>query len=479
MRLRIEEAILRFSMRREPKVAPPPLLVELFRAPTPGQSPSYEKYPFAYGVSKTDALSHYEVWNLLGPTEIEAVRESAWLAANDLDPSEVEPLTFERLVEVLKLLSAERLAGRVKEVARLSELSAYDAIGMSRILALGLDDQLTEVFVDSDSSPAYVDHAKAGRCETSILLTGRERSAIETHLDTFRGYTPDYTAPSLKNDLMVSGAKLRISLDIAPVAVNRFSLDIRRLNLNTLTLRELVRRNVISGEAASLLLGWLEAGGNVSIVGETGTGKTTLLNALDTELDPRLRRLYIEDAVETRELLDKGYHQVKVKVDPLDRGSSTRTKEFEIVKALHRSPDVLILSEIQSKEHSLAFFQSLAAGLRGLQTFHASTVEQAVRRWVSMHQIPPETMSDLGLLVQMSRPDRLLPERYVARICEFRTEGGSPRVRELYMRDRSNALRQVAASASPAPPPGVTQSKLESLVRKAGKRLAADPPVVH
>jgi pilus assembly protein CpaF len=402
------------------------------------------------------------------------VRSAVADVSASLDPKDVEPLAFGRLVEVLSQHSAERLAanGVKSRVRELAELAAYEAMGMSRVLALAKDQKVTEFFVDSDSTPVYLDHATAGRCETSILLTERERGAIETHVDTFSGYTLDFRTPSMKNDLVVAGAILRISLDLEPVSVNRFAMDVRRLNVSSLSLGSLIALGVITEEAAALLVGWLETGGNITIIGETGTGKTTLLNALDELVQKRLRRLYIEDAVETRDLLQRGYHQMKVKVDPFERGDVTgRTKESEIVKALHRSPDIVILSEIQSEEHSRAFFQALAAGARGIQTFHASTIEQAIRRWVSMHHVPEGSLLDLGLVVQMARPDRLNQERYVQRVCQVTPDRGSPRLKEILVRDRGHLLRNVAGQGWPAPPEGVDPERFAKVVAEAAGRI--------
>jgi len=226
------------------------------------------------------------------------------------------------------------------------------------------------------------------------------------------------------------------------------------------------------------LVAWVEAGGNVTIVGETGTGKTTLLNAIDEKVDRKLRRVYVEDAVETLDLVERGYHQMKVKVDPYDRRpAGGRTKENEIVKVLHRSPDIVILSEIQSREHSQAFFHALSAGVRGMQTFHASTAEQALRRWTSVHGIPEESLRDLGLLVQMARPDRLGPRRIVARIADVAFDSGTALTREIFARDRTGSLRRVTDWLSVSPPPGRPaadfRSKLGSVASGEAQREAA------
>ena len=462
------------GMRRRP-ADPPPLLIELFPRQDSQGGWGAESYPFCYRVRERENVPYYEVGCSMTTDltlKLRAVVSETSLA---LDPAEVLPLSFARLIEVLRQASAERLAaygvkGRIRE---LSELGAFEAIGLSRIYALARDDAVTEMFVDSEDTPVYLDHASAGRCESGICLTERERSALETHLDTFSGYTLDFKTPSLKNDLVIAGAVLRVSLDLEPVSVNRFALDIRRLNVSTLPLHKLISLGVLSLQAAATLVGWLEVGGNVTIVGETGTGKTTLLNALDELVERRLRRVYIEDAVETRDMLHRGFHQMKLKVDPYDRGGEAgRTKESEIVKALHRSPDIVILSEIQSEEHSRAFFQALASGARGLQTFHASSVEQAIRRWVNLHHIAEQSLLDLGLMVQMARPDRLKQGRFVQRICQVCQERGAPKLKELFLRDRGFKLQAAAGEGWPLPPEGVEPTTFQSRVDRASVNIA-------
>jgi type IV secretory pathway ATPase VirB11/archaellum biosynthesis ATPase len=455
----------RLAKRRREETPPHPLLVELFGPPSGGHEKAYEIFPFLYEVEQRGQDFVYSISFLPHGPQVEELRRAVAIVEESLDPEMVDPATFPRLVAVASQLGAEGLSGvEAALVKPFSELVAYEAIGLSRLLALAKDRKVTEFFADSDSTPLYLDHLTAGRCETSIVLTEREQRALETHLDTFRGYTLDYGTPSMTNDMDVSGERLRVSLDVDPVAANRFSLDVRRLNLTSLPLGTLVKQNVISAEGAAFLLAWLELGGNVTVIGETGTGKTTLMNALDESLDRRLRRIYIEDAIETRDLLERGYHQVKVKVDPLERGrAGSKGKGHEILKALHRSPDLVVLSEIQSEDHSRAFFQALSSGVRGMQTFHASSIEQAVRRWTNIHRIPKESIQELGVLVQMKRPDRLKPSRTVSRICQV-VGGEPPVIRELFARSRDDTLVMVAEWSRVAAPVG---SGVEELRRRA------------
>lgn len=478
LHLRFGALLLSLTARRGRHPEPSPLLTELVARPQGSEGWTEGNYPFLYRVTARDSIPFYQIGSALPFDLAMRMRKVVGEVSAALDPKEVDPLTFRRLIEVLTQHSTGRLAAcgvrsRVKELA---ELAAYEAVGLTRVFALAKDDKVTEFFVDSDSSPVYLDHVAAGRCETDIILTEREREAVQTHVDTFSGYTLDFKTPSLKNDLAIGGAILRVSLDLEPVSVNRFALDVRRLNVSSLSLPELVRLSVLSEEAAAVLVGWLEGGGNVTIVGETGTGKTTLLNALDERLERRLRRLYIEDAVETKDLLERGYHQMKVKVDPFERGDGGgRTKESEIVKALHRSPDIVILSEIQSEEHSRAFFQALASGARGIQTFHASTVEQAIRRWGGMHHIPAQNMLDLGLMVQMSRPDRLNQARYVHRICQVTDEQGRVMLMDLFLRDGEFKLRNVAGPGWPRPIDGADPGRFLLRMQLALEGLRGRP----
>jgi len=442
----VERLFMRFASKKDRPPIEAPLLIDLLQ---PSEGEIVESYPnglFRCDIRKMGGVHYYDAVPVVGEEDRRRLRRAVSRISDELPPEQVMPLTFTRLTEVLGQMAAAELSairdmGVVKELSR---LASFEAVGLPTIYAISRDKYVSEFYLDAPSSPIYLDHSKYGRVDTRIFLSDRERKALETHMDTFKGYTLDYSTPSLKNEFDVFGTTLRVSLDLSPLAVSGFSMDVRKLTSKALSLEDLVGTDVLSCEAAAFLLTCLEVGLNVTIVGETGTGKTTLLNALDEALEPRLRRIYIEDAVETKELLERGYHQMKLKVDPFERGEDAlRTKSAEIIKILHRSPDIVILGEIQSEEHSRAFFQALAAGVRGLQTFHASSPQQAVRRWLELHGISKENLLDLGVLVQMARPDRLGPRRIVQSISLVADEDGEPRVKETYARATGGALHRV------------------------------------
>ncbi|MHA2042115.1 MAG: ATPase, T2SS/T4P/T4SS family, partial [Candidatus Thorarchaeota archaeon] len=301
---------------------------------------------------------------------------------------------------------------------RISRIVANKSTVLDSLLPILLDDDVEELYVDRPKKPVYFDHCRLGRCISKYELHQDDVARFATLLRAESNLHLDRRNPSLKTDLNLFDMNLRVSASLPPLSPDGLHLEIRRARRRPFTILDLIRNGTLPTEAAAALLLALGCRFNITITGGPGTGKTTLLNALDLDSPKAWRKIYIEDAVESRDL--QNHHQVRFKVDPVDETDGHFDKSLEIVKTLHRSPDYLILGEIQTAEHSQALFQAIAAGLRAMQTCHSYSAASLVSRWTTGHDIEKSSIAMMDLIVTMVRPVPGESSRRVSEIVEVR-----------------------------------------------------------
>lgn len=313
-----------------------------------------------------------------------------------------------------------KLIPEINETTRetLSQVIAHHRSILGPLIPILLDDLVEELYLDHPGACIYFDHQRLGRCDTSITFSESDVPKIITLIRAESNLHLDRSNPSLKMELQVVGASLRFSVSIPPLSPDGLHLEIRRARNRPFTLADLIANDTITPEVASILFLAVSCRFNITITGGPGTGKTTLLNALDMTTPRWWRKIYIEDAVESRD--QEEHHQVRFRVDPVDEQLSKSSKSSEIIKCLHRSPDYLILGEIQTAEHSNALFQAIAAGLKTLQTCHSSSSSSLVSRWKLNHGIQDTNLAMMDLIVTLERPKPGESNRRVKEIVEIR-----------------------------------------------------------
>ena len=174
----------------------------------------------------------------------------------------------------------------------------------------------------------------------------------------------------------------RINAVIQPVAVDGPLLSIRKFAKIPFDLAKLVEVGTLTSEIGHFLEAMVRGRISVLISGGTGTGKTTLLNAMSKAIDHRERIVTIEDAAE---LQLQQPHVARMETRPPNTEGKGEITQRDLVKnALRMRPDRIILGEVRSGE-AFDMLQAMNTGHEGsLSTIHANTPRDAVSRLEQM-----------------------------------------------------------------------------------------------
>ncbi|MBD3405588.1 MAG: hypothetical protein GF411_05575 [Candidatus Lokiarchaeota archaeon] len=335
----------------------------------------------------------------------------------------IERTTLDNKIKQIKNKVLTEISEYVPEMTsdvrnRIALLIAHKSTVLEKMIPIILDEKVEEIFLDQPDSNIYFDHGEWGRCESFISVNKSDAKRIVTMIRAISNYHLDRTNPSLKSDIHFLGTNLRFSVALPPLSSRGLNLEIRRARKIPFSVKDLILNGTLTKEAAIVLIIAMNLRYNITITGAPGSGKTTLMNALDMTTPDIWRKVYIEDAIESRTI--EGHHQIRIRVDPFDERSGILDKESEIVKTLHRSPDYLILGEIQTAEHTKALFHAMAAGLRSIQTTHSRSASNLITRWKNNHGVNLSNLALMDLIVTMDRPNPGKSFRFVSEIVEVK-----------------------------------------------------------
>ena len=332
-----------------------------------------------------------------------------------------EIIPLEKLISVyqnkalLYLDLKYKLSRREKE--KIAHITALYKLNLEKIFPLLVDDLIEEIFLDSPNEKIYINHQKFGRCRTEVEFDLNDIERLKTFLRIYSGKRLDYSNPSIKVVIKNKYFYCRFAIDVEPIQINNFALDIRKLNKNILTIQDLLKNGTLNPTIASFLYILILRRVNITVTGETDTGKTTLINALDLLTPKEFRKIYVENVIESLNQSEYGRHQLKYKVDSLQGQSNHQlSKQDQIKKLLHRTPDIIYLGEILTKDEAEAMFHCLAAGLRGFQTIHSKSIDSLINRIIYHFKIDKSCLRDLGLIILMKKNRE---KRFVYSISEM------------------------------------------------------------
>lgn len=266
------------------------------------------------------------------------------------------------------------------------------------------DETIEEIWINS---PERIFIARNGRSElTTLLLTEADVHELVDRTLMWSGRRLDLSHPFVDARLP-DGSRLHVA--IPEVTSEHWAVNIRKHIAQNLSLAELAERGMFSPEILELLIASVAMGLNLLISGGTQAGKTTLLNALASEIPYANRVITIEEVFEIHPRLPD--------VIALQTRGANLQGEGEISlrklvkEALRMRPSRIIVGEVREAE-ALDLLIALNSGLPGMGTIHANSARDAIMKLqtlpllagsnISHDFIIPTVASAIDLVVQIS-----------------------------------------------------------------------------
>ncbi len=240
----------------------------------------------------------------------------------------------------------------------------------------------------------------------------------------------------------------RINVAIRPVSVDGPLVSIRKFAERPFNIERLIEMDTLRPAMAELLKAAVRGRISMIISGGTGTGKTTLLNALSNYIPGEERLITIEDAAE---LQLQQLHVGRLETRPANIEGRGEVRQRDLVKnALRMRPDRIIIGECRGEE-AFDMLQAMNTGHEGsLTTIHANSPRDALKRLEQMvamaamglpvPSIRSQIASAITLVIQLQR----LPDgrRRLVSIDEIRgMEGDVIQMHEIFrfVKERTDA----------------------------------------
>ena len=174
----------------------------------------------------------------------------------------------------------------------------------------------------------------------------------------------------------------RVNVAIRPISVDGPMVSIRKFSEKPFSMDKLVEVGSIRPKMVDLLHAAVQGKISVVISGGTGSGKTTMLNALSNFIPADERLLTIEDAAE---LQLQQPHVGRLETRPANAEGKGEIRQRELVRnSLRMRPDRIIVGECRGEE-AFDMLQAMNTGHEGsMTTIHANSPRDALKRLEQM-----------------------------------------------------------------------------------------------
>jgi pilus assembly protein CpaF len=273
---------------------------------------------------------------------------------------------------------SERIVLNQKELESFTEEVLDEMTGLGPIEPLLKDPTVNDILINTHSQ-VFVE--RYGQLEPTPV-----RFKDEAHLLRIINKIVAYVGRRVDESSPMVDARLpdgsRVNAAVRPIAVDGPLVSIRKFSKRPFSMDRLVEIGALRPPIAETLKAAVQGRISILVSGGTGSGKTTMLNALSSHISPKERLLTIEDAAE---LQLQQPHVGRLETRPPNAEGRGEIRQRELVKnALRMRPDRIILGECRGEE-AFDMLQAMNTGHEGsMTTIHANRPRDAIRRLEQM-----------------------------------------------------------------------------------------------
>ena len=296
-----------------------------------------------------------------------------------------------------------------------------DILGLGPIEALLHDPTISDILVNGYDK-VYVE--RFGKLELTLVKFNDNNHLMKIidRIVTKVGRRIDESSPMVDARL-ADGS--RVNAIISPLAIDGPSLSIRRFAVVEMALDDLVEKDELTDYMAAFLKAAAQAKVNILISGGTGSGKTTILNAISNFIPNNERIITLEDSAELQLQLP---HVLRLETRSANiEGKGEVTLRDLVRNALRMRPDRIVIGEVRSGE-AFDMLQAMNTGHEGsLTTVHANNARDALSRVENMifmagmdmpaKAIRKQISSAIHLVIQLTRFED--GSRRIVSVCEI------------------------------------------------------------
>ncbi|MZR31905.1 CpaF family protein [Sneathiella sp. DP05] len=308
---------------------------------------------------------------------------------------------------ITDILIEERIQLNQREQRELTESLMHDMLGLGPLEPLLADETITDIMVNGPKQ-VYIEQKGKLVLSDCQFRDNAHVMQVAGRIVSHVGRRVDESNP-LVDARLADGS--RVNIIIPPLAIDGPSISIRKFAKQKITLDVMERQQNLSPAAATVLRVAGRSRLNILISGGTGSGKTTMLNAISQLIDPGERIVTIEDAAELQ-MQQPHVVRLETRSANLEGGGEISMRDL-LKNALRMRPDRIILGEIRGSE-AIDMLQAMNTGHDGsLSTIHANRPREALTRLENMvgmssvnlpaKAVRTQIASAIDLIVQISR----------------------------------------------------------------------------